>query len=162
MYQDSFVRLDEGRKKLKGYFTQSGPWARAQGYSMSPLRSWRNLVQHQFLNRRSFMVHRNLSCSTLQLHKSKSMIRILFACLWTCLSVSHFFCEVGNAQPGDAESKALATIAPFFDPPQEYVNDFGSYHSPLLFADGDRVQNCLLYTSPSPRDLSTSRMPSSA
>ena len=87
------------------------------------------------------MVHRNLSCSTLQLHKSKSMIRILFACLWTCLSVSHFFCEVGNAQPGDAESKALATIAPFFDPPQEYVNDFGSYHSPLLFADGDRVQN---------------------
>ena len=26
----------------------------------------------------------------------------------------------------------------------------------------DRVINCLLYTSPSPRDLSTSRMPSSA
>ena len=25
-----------------------------------------------------------------------------------------------------------------------------------------RVKNCLLYTSPSPRDLSTSRMPSSA
>ena len=25
-----------------------------------------------------------------------------------------------------------------------------------------RVENCLLYTSPSPRDLSTSRMPSSA
>ena len=24
------------------------------------------------------------------------------------------------------------------------------------------IQNCLLYTSPSPRDLSTSRMPSSA
>ena len=32
-------------------------------------------------------------------------------------------------------------------------------------ADGDRQQqdiDCLLYTSPSPRDLSTSRMPSSA
>ena len=28
--------------------------------------------------------------------------------------------------------------------------------------DGDRVHLCLLYTSPSPRDLSTSRMPSSA
>ena len=26
----------------------------------------------------------------------------------------------------------------------------------------DRLENCLLYTSPSPRDLSTSRMPSSA
>ena len=27
---------------------------------------------------------------------------------------------------------------------------------------GDQVYTCLLYTSPSPRDLSTSRMPSSA
>ena len=27
---------------------------------------------------------------------------------------------------------------------------------------GDQVKGCLLYTSPSPRDLSTSRMPSSA
>ena len=27
---------------------------------------------------------------------------------------------------------------------------------------GDQIQHCLLYTSPSPRDLSTSRMPSSA
>ena len=29
-------------------------------------------------------------------------------------------------------------------------------------ADGGSVASCLLYTSPSPRDLSTSRMPSSA
>ena len=28
--------------------------------------------------------------------------------------------------------------------------------------EGDNVEVCLLYTSPSPRDLSTSRMPSSA
>ena len=28
--------------------------------------------------------------------------------------------------------------------------------------DREQFQNCLLYTSPSPRDLSTSRMPSSA
>ena len=27
---------------------------------------------------------------------------------------------------------------------------------------GDKMKTCLLYTSPSPRDLSTSRMPSSA
>ena len=32
----------------------------------------------------------------------------------------------------------------------------------LLLADGTRFKGCLLYTSPSPRDLSTSRMPSSA
>ena len=32
----------------------------------------------------------------------------------------------------------------------------------LLFMKGSPYQPCLLYTSPSPRDLSTSRMPSSA
>ena len=32
----------------------------------------------------------------------------------------------------------------------------------LLTAIAERTQRCLLYTSPSPRDLSTSRMPSSA
>ena len=30
------------------------------------------------------------------------------------------------------------------------------------YPKGNRFLNCLLYTSPSPRDLSTSRMPSSA
>ena len=34
-------------------------------------------------------------------------------------------------------------------------------HSEADLADGE-VYDCLLYTSPSPRDLSTSRMPSSA
>ena len=38
---------------------------------------------------------------------------------------------------------------------------------PVIFlsgadADEERIMGCLLYTSPSPRDLSTSRMPSSA
>ena len=32
----------------------------------------------------------------------------------------------------------------------------------FMFRPGSRVEVCLLYTSPSPRDLSTSRMPSSA
>ena len=31
-----------------------------------------------------------------------------------------------------------------------------------IFLDTKPISNCLLYTSPSPRDLSTSRMPSSA
>ena len=35
-------------------------------------------------------------------------------------------------------------------------------HYVLFFTDGNRDKTCLLYTSPSPRDLSTSRMPSSA
>ena len=36
------------------------------------------------------------------------------------------------------------------------LDPYSAYMSPELFKD------CLLYTSPSPRDLSTSRMPSSA
>ena len=32
----------------------------------------------------------------------------------------------------------------------------------ITFGDGGTYEGCLLYTSPSPRDLSTSRMPSSA
>ena len=35
------------------------------------------------------------------------------------------------------------------------------YKKPFVFASS-QMSNCLLYTSPSPRDLSTSRMPSSA
>ena len=34
--------------------------------------------------------------------------------------------------------------------------------APLVVGDRLYVYTCLLYTSPSPRDLSTSRMPSSA
>ena len=34
--------------------------------------------------------------------------------------------------------------------------------NPTQFAAGEDLSTCLLYTSPSPRDLSTSRMPSSA
>ena len=58
-------------------------------------------------------------------------------------------------------------IAPEIKPRQNFITkkrlredeiDFDKLRSYRL----DRVRNCLLYTSPSPRDLSTSRMPSSA
>ena len=35
-------------------------------------------------------------------------------------------------------------------------------NDPLITIESDKSSVCLLYTSPSPRDLSTSRMPSSA
>ena len=38
----------------------------------------------------------------------------------------------------------------------------GDHGAAILAARGDLALTCLLYTSPSPRDLSTSRMPSSA
>ena len=43
---------------------------------------------------------------------------------------------------------------------EEWLSGFGTITSSFLFRFKDN--NCLLYTSPSPRDLSTSRMPSSA
>ena len=38
------------------------------------------------------------------------------------------------------------------------IQRYDSYKYPIF----DKLTTCLLYTSPSPRDLSTSRMPSSA
>ena len=38
----------------------------------------------------------------------------------------------------------------------------GKTQKVLVFAKGDKAKDCLLYTSPSPRDPKTSRMPSSA
>ena len=38
----------------------------------------------------------------------------------------------------------------------------GDTENPMLVKPGVSLLTCLLYTSPSPRDLSTSRMPSSA
>ena len=42
-----------------------------------------------------------------------------------------------------------------------YIEDF-IYSDEEISPIGDTITVCLLYTSPSPRDLSTSRMPSSA
>ena len=55
-------------------------------------------------------------------------------------------------------SKMLIASPPIID---EYVNSisYGEFIEPVKMRDD---LACLLYTSPSPRDLSTSRMPSSA
>ena len=42
------------------------------------------------------------------------------------------------------------------------ANGFSIENKPTAKVTDDMYANCLLYTSPSPRDLSTSRMPSSA
>ena len=56
----------------------------------------------------------------------------------------------GLGGPLDANSFAIANVGIN----QNAVNDFNTTHGTNI--------TCLLYTSPSPRDLSTSRMPSSA
>ena len=53
-----------------------------------------------------------------------------------------------HAHPDDEASKGAATLARYAD----------EGHTVMVAT----LTGCLLYTSPSPRDLSTSRMPSSA
>ena len=46
---------------------------------------------------------------------------------------------------------------------QKMIDDSSDKREKIMFIEGPPTLNgCLLYTSPSPRDLSTSRMPSSA
>ena len=47
-------------------------------------------------------------------------------------------------------------------PTTKYIPAFALTRSSAAYWRGDQSNACLLYTSPSPRDLSTSRMPSSA
>ena len=56
-------------------------------------------------------------------------------------------------------SLALVDLDHFAETNDALGHQFGDL---LLLAVAERLQTCLLYTSPSPRDLSTSRMPSSA
>ena len=57
------------------------------------------------------------------------------------------------------ETKTYLQAIPYFDR-LDYVAPMNQEHAFALAIE--RLMNCLLYTSPSPRDLSTSRMPSSA
>ena len=62
------------------------------------------------------------------------------------------------SQQLDAEFASTLSGAPNLSTDPAIQND-----SPVRLADDtNRRKTCLLYTSPSPRDLSTSRMPSSA
>ncbi|MEX0717559.1 MAG: hypothetical protein WD066_13285 [Planctomycetaceae bacterium] len=40
-----------------------------------------------------------------------------------------------------AEQPPPAELARFFQPPEEFRDDFGEFRSPLVFADGTRVRN---------------------
>ena len=44
----------------------------------------------------------------------------------------------------------------------EFIRDNGGYSAPLYYRGFTKSLCCLLYTSPSPRDRTRSRMPSSA
>ena len=69
--------------------------------------------------------------------------------------------QVAMAAEGDAPapSPAAASTAPPKEPAPQLSSD---YFQQLAEARDALVASCLLYTSPSPRDVEESRMPSSA
>ena len=56
---------------------------------------------------------------------------------------------------GDPNTRKLKRYQPI-------VEEINFLEEEISQLNDDELRNCLLYTSPSPRDLSTSRMPSSA
>ena len=66
----------------------------------------------------------------------------------------------GDVLISDFDDTELTSARVTFTNPQ--ANDQLIIDGVEVFEDGVVTQACLLYTSPSPRDLSTSRMPSSA
>ena len=80
------------------------------------------------------------------------------------LSGTHNFASGGNsfkiALYTDISGLTASTTA--FTTTNQVSSSGTSYTSGGQALDSQAVSTCLLYTSPSPRDLSTSRMPSSA
>ena len=68
----------------------------------------------------------------------------------------------GNKAKDDKKNKAV--VDPLLKKLKGAVNEIETEEelNEYLARNGEQMTVCLLYTSPSPRDLSTSRMPSSA
>lgn len=58
-----------------------------------------------------------------------------FLIAMSCLAVG------SSALAADPKADLWAKLKPFFTPPDQYRDDFGPYRSPLLFADGTKVQS---------------------
>ena len=61
---------------------------------------------------------------------------------------------------GDSDDMMLAITEVLTD--TEIIPDVGKYYTFIYSPKTPRIRYCLLYTSPSPRDRTRSRMPSSA
>ena len=72
--------------------------------------------------------------------------------------------ELRYAQPGDGEMNAarMAELLTALAPLQKRLEDHPIYGRLRSLEDVQVFMSCLLYTSPSPRDVEESRMPSSA
>ena len=70
---------------------------------------------------------------------------------------------VGNTVGADSSGEGHGVTDPSASAEFGETNEFAEYDNLTdTFPGDEREETCLLYTSPSPRDLSPSRMPSSA
>ena len=87
----------------------------------------------------------------------KTMVTMLTSTKFPEATITENFSKGVDATMGII--KSVIKLSEFYNPKrQRQMNDFGN----AIKKWGDNSATCLLYTSPSPRDLSTSRMPSSA
>ena len=70
--------------------------------------------------------------------------------------------DIPSPTPGKKEVVVTIKACSVNFPDTLMVQGMYQFKPALPFSVGSDIAGCLLYTSPSPRDLSTSRMPSSA
>src|SRR5690242_20036899 len=66
----------------------------------------------------------------------------MFPCRALCWSLlTGLFFVSTHIHAADRKDALWEKLKPFFAPPAEYRDDYGRYRSPLLFADGTKVQS---------------------
>ena len=81
------------------------------------------------------------------------------------MAKAEFFSNISNIIENNNDRLSYGISVTDFDKDGSYefiVAGFGYPNLALSYKKGKLINTCLLYTSPSPRDLARSRMPSSA
>ena len=90
----------------------------------------------------------------MKLHKDSGSLRVIIDVSYS--SADEFIDFIENEQCQFIESLGVDGLKKF----EWYVNE--ETNTATLIEEFDNAESCLLYTSPSPRDRTRSRMPSSA
>ena len=87
------------------------------------------------------------------------MKRFFFTILFTLFLISLTGCKTVSKKIEDTTTKEEQELSKWLNKPEEDLKSFYGQPDKVEFL---KTRNCLLYTSPSPRDTALSRMPSSA
>ena len=63
-----------------------------------------------------------------------------WCCSWPRFAAGFYLASLASGLAQSPGSFSSPSLAPFFQPPTEFTNQFGAYRSPLLFADGSRAR----------------------